>query len=368
MTKKLHATVAVGVWVGMLALLCATERSAAAAERDLAQYFKGKSITVNVGSAPGGGHDVNSRLWAKFGQKHIPGNPRMIVKNIPGGGGARALRTTFSAAPDGFTMANLAPRWPTLALLGDDTGIPNFKLETLLIIGSPVNVPVPRLVCSRSDVAKSWREVLALKKPLTFGSGEQGGTSNRPVELLQLIRGEKSPFRVVHGYDGIAESMAAFDRGEVNGIANCSERDVPRLFPEWVKQRRFAPLFWWDGPSDPNYLEQLGVTPKELPHFLELPGVELSKEQLTVFETANALGRFTRAMVLPPGVPGDIVRGLQEAYRKTMQDPEFIQAMETAGYDVGYGDPKNFRQIMDAARTLSPQGKDLFRKLLGVQK
>jgi hypothetical protein len=199
----------------------------------LGSYFNGKTITVIVGSAPGGGYDVTARLVARFAGKHLPGSPSFVVQNLPGGGQLRGLRAAMKAKPDGFTVGMLHPRFVVRQLVGID--VPDLDLKTVKVLGTPSGVRRPRVWCTRKSLATTWKEVLKLGRPVIVGANEAGGLAGTlGPEFVEAIGG---PVKMVFGYGGASEAMAAFDRGELDSVQYCTEEYVPRLFPEWIAKK-----------------------------------------------------------------------------------------------------------------------------------
>ena len=343
-------------------LLCIFTASAveSASTRDMQQYFAGKTITIIVGSSAGGGADYNARLFARYASKHFPGKPNFIVQNLPGSDQLRGLQAGMRARPNGLTAASLNARWAIQSILGEDLG--PFDIRTTRIVGSPIAAGRPELFCTERKVAASWKDVLALKSPLTF-AGEVGGRSSLGALLLEFVG---APVKNVTGYGGVAEEAAAFNRGELSSFA-CNEATVPRLFPEWLEQKRLVPHFWWDLPSTPEYLAKMAAPPK-LPNLLELPGVKFSPETKTVVDVSLKMFAFTRAIVLPPEVPEDVYQAWVKGYATTIQDPELVETAVKGGHEIQLGHAEDFIKTINLTKTLSPNGLALFKKLMVAQK
>jgi len=320
------------------------------------QYFKGKTVTVIVGSAPGGGADFNARLFTRFADRHFPGKPRFIVQNMPGSDQLKGLQAGVRAKPDGFTGVSLNARWAIQSMLGED--LSPFDIKTARIAGSPIAGSRAELVCVDSKIAKSWQDVVARKTPLTF-AGAPGSRSSIGVFLLELLG---QPFKPITGYGGVAEQAAAFDRGELTSYA-CNEATVPRLFPEWLSEKRLVPLFWWDVPSQPEYLQRMGAS-EPVPNVLDLPGVNYPADARTVLDVSLKMFAFTRAIVLPPATPDDVYQQWVESYAATHQDPELIKVGADGGYDISLGRVEEFSEALKSFQTLSPEGRELFKKLM----
>jgi hypothetical protein len=351
-----HAVI-VAATISVLGASLATATQAQAQGRDMAQYFKGKTITVIVGSAAGGGADFNARLFAQNASKHFPGNPTFIVKNMPGADQLTGLQAGVRSKGDGLTAASLNARWAIQSILGEDLG--PFNIRTARIAGSPIAGGRAELFCTERKIAGSWDQFLALKEPVRF-AGEAGGRSSLGALLLEMVG---APVKNVQGYGGVAEETAAFDRGEMTAMA-CNEATVPRLFPEWITQKRLVPHFWWDLESKPEYLKSLGVASGKLPNMLDVPGVKFPAETKTVVDVSMQMFAFTRAIVLPPDTPDDIYQQWVKSYAAVHADPEVIAAGAKGGIEIQLGKADDFLKAVDQAKTLSKDGLELFRKLM----
>ena len=338
-----------------LSILGASVMSQAEA-RDMEQYFKGKTITVIVGSAAGGGADFNARLFARYADRHFPGKPTFIVQNMPGSDQLKGLQAGMRAKPDGYTVASLNSRWAIQSILGED--LAPFDIKTARIAGSPIAQGRAELFCTDRKVAASWEQAMAMKTPLTY-AGAPGSRSSIAPALLEMLG---VPFKTITGYGGVAEEVAAFDRGELTANA-CNEATVPRLFPEWLTQKRLYPLFWWDTPSKPEYLQKMGAT-QPVPNVLDLPGVKFPSDAKTVMDVSLKMFAFTRAIVLPPETPDDIHQQWVKSYAATHQDPELIEAGAKGGNDILLGKAEDFQEALKSFQTLTPQGRELFKKLM----
>ena len=334
---------------------------------DAEAYFSGKTIEIVVGFAPGGGYDTFSRLVARFSQQYFPGEPRFVVKNLPGGGSRRALTYTMVADPDGLTTHSIHSSIPHAALRGEDLG---FDFSQAPIIGG-VDCALPTstgsLYTPRS-VATSWDEVLA--KGLTLINGmtqpdEGGGTVPRWMEMLG------APIQNITGYGGSSEIMAAFDRGELSATTRGSYTSVPRLYPEWVTDKYHVPILRWgvDPEEDPQYLEWIQQLDAPVPpHVYEV--VESTEGQRLILETVLSLNsQFGRTWILPPGTPQEIVDVWREVLRLTAHDDGYHEAANIAGYEPFYCSPEELTDIFaNGKRALEEQPEllPIYYRLMGV--
>ncbi len=324
--------------------------------RDLAKVFNSKPVKIIVGSAPGGGYDTFSRMVARFSGKYLPGNPRFVVKNIPGGGQLRGLRAAMRAKPDGLTLGLLHPRFVQRELTGTD--VPDFDLKTVRVLGSPSANRVSRIWCTRRSIATTWDEVKKVGRPLTNGDSAPGASFGMGPQFVSEMGG---PIKMVYGYGGTSEIMAAFDRGETDSVDRCTAEHVPRLFPRWVTEKIVAPIFWWEKEPSRDWLASIGA--KTIPHILKV--VDTNNDQRQALKLAVRFNTFSRTFVTQPGVPDDMYNAWKKAFEATTRDPGFIKAAAAAGFDVGLGTAEDFNQLVKSFERLSPAGVKLLKRLIG---
>ncbi|MEK9659940.1 MAG: hypothetical protein VW450_08370 [Chloroflexota bacterium] len=338
-------------------------------QRDLAAYFQGKTIVVNVGFSPGGGYDTFSRLMAKHIARYIPGNPKLVVRNLPGAGGERVFKATFTDLPaNGLATAILHPRFVKSELLGID--VEHFDLNTVRIVGTASAVNETQSYYVKRATATTWAEVLASGKTLTDGATAPGDTGSVGPTFVQLLGG---PIKMIYGYGGTNEIAAAFDRDELAGTSRGNYTSAPRLYPEWIASKSIVPLFRWgaEPADDPLYSDY--VT-KDLgaaipPHVYDI--VSPSEGQKAVFEATEVINdNLQRTFLLSPDTDEDIVQAWQEAFEAMVADPAFVADALTAGYSTGYaGEAKMRVALANAKKALDadPALKDLFTALAGAE-
>lgn len=353
-------------WLGMVLVsiamvaTVATRAAAAEGERDLAEYFGGKLVTVIVGSAPGGSYDFFSRMLAIYGRQYLPGQPRIIVQNRTGAGGARALRSVYERPHDGLTIGTMSPTLTQAIVLGADLGVPGFDLATHRWVGGTLNLDATGMVASRTEVAKNWDGVLALDRKITVGASTPGGRNTIGADFLALLGG---PIRMVYGYGGNAEIFPALDRGELEGIG--VGRAVPRLFPDWAKTKFISFLYYW-GPhpsKDPDMSALLkGYGAKAPPHVSEV--WDVSEEHLKVLNISVGLSNVaSNAYYLPPGVPDEVYEAWVKVFERMVENPEYRKISATAGYSVNLATPRDIEKVLLLARQLSPESLEFYRTL-----
>ena len=327
---------------------------------DAEQYFGNKTIRIAVGASPGGGYDTFSRIVAAAAERYFPESTRFVVQNLPGSGQYRGLRAVLDAEPDGLTMGPTHSRWfQRQTLVGD---IPKFDLEAIHILGSPSFTVGGDAFCVDRSVATSWEQVLDEGIILTMGASAPG---NEPA--VEFMAANGGPFKIIYGYGGTSEIMAAFDRGELNFTNRCGPGTVPRLFPEWIEQQRLVPLFYEKKPVDDEYLARLGHS-GPLPSFLELPGLDVNQSQLDALQANLLITEISRVYLLPEGTPDDIKQYWQSRFDLIVEDAQFIDSVIIAGYEdsYGYGRSEEILDIVRKVQALSPEAKQIMLDISGV--
>lgn len=355
MSKRFLYPTRLGIIV--IALFGIVSTSLAQAPKDLAEHFNSKPLTIIVPTSPGGGYDTFARMVARFVGKYLPGNPRFLVQNIPGGGQLRGLRTTMRSRPDGLTIGMLHPRFVQRELAGVD--VPDFDLKTVRVLGTPSGIRRSRIWCVQRSIATDWEGILKLNRPMTSGGDQPGAAFGLGPQFVEALGG---PIKMVYGYSGTSEIMAGFDRGETDGVDRCVEENVPRLFPNWIKKKYVAPIFWWEHEPSSDWLGQLGA-PGKIPHIHEV--MKPNEDQKNAFEVANHFLVFSRLFVTPPGVADNVYEAWRDGFEKTTRDPGFLKAADAAGLDVGLGSAEDFRSSLKKFDALKPEGRNLFKKLIG---
>lgn len=294
--------------------LLATVSSAIAAE-PAAEFYKDKTITLTIGADPGGTYDVPGRLLARHLPNHIPGNPRMVVQNMPGAGSAKAANYIYGAAPqDGTALVSLLNTLVLSKTLGQ------VKLQADLTklqwIGN---------MSKQAEVVLVWHTAPAKtiddarKIPLIMGATSSGANTGMMPRILNRVLGTK--FQVVTGY-GFAHLDVAMERGEIHGQAGAAWMPKGK-YADYVKAGKLRVLLQ-GGFRDPSL--------KGVPLLEDLVKKGTPDAQIVeLFSSPTALGKPT---IAGPGVPKDRVELLRKAYEETMADPAFLAEADRVGVPI----------------------------------
>lgn len=275
-----------------------------------APFYQGKTVTIIQGRDPGGTGDIRARALLPFLQKHLPGNPNVVMEYMPGGGSRKAANHLFtSVTPDGLTIGNMSSGMVTAAVLKAKGVL--YDLDKFVYLGSPFSSHHSVFV-TRKELDLNTLEKLRNASGLRIGGQSVGFSTYNEGRLFAYILRLKAP-TFVTGYGG-AELDPALLRGELDGRATSADT-VLRRNPDWLTKNLVD-------------FHSIIEVPKGDKHkqFASLPEIETlaqSEADRKVVRLQRAFRVTGQPFVGPPGMPRDRIAVLQEAFRKSYLDPEF---------------------------------------------
>ncbi len=284
------------------------------------EFYAGKTVDLVVGNAPGGGFDIYARTIAQHLPGHIPGEPAIVVKNMPGAGGARAGHYVSAVAPkDGLTIGAVMPG-TIMAPLLDDKPDTTFDPRKVTYLGT---ANTGTYVCVTLNRSKTKTFEQALRQKTIFGGVAAGNSVNDIANLVKNMTGAK--FDLVAGYKGTVEIALAVERGELDGVCGWNWSSVKSQKPDWVTNHRL------------NFLAQIGLEPN--PELTRMGAPEIwpyikDEEDRKVAEIVISQQMFERPYFTASGLPPERVTALRAGFQATMRDPEFLADAEKVGLDV----------------------------------
>ena len=277
-------------------------------------FYQGKSITLIIGNQAGGQYDLWARHIANHVAKQIPGNPNIVVQNMPAAGSLVAANYLYNVAkPDGLTIGAIIPGIYTDQLIGRKEV--QFDWAKFNWIGTPEQTEW--LFITRADSPyKSIEDMRSATEPPKCGTTGSGSFVHQVPKLLEEVLGMK--LTLVSGYTGGPDVDLAIERGEVR----CRSISVTAFFGRepyisWGKKGFVHSLAQTGKKRDP--LVENVPTIYELMDQYKTP--EIGRRLATVMLASNIFGR---PWLTPPGVPAERVRILREAWNRTMKDEEFL--------------------------------------------
>ena len=326
------------------ALMMALTLAQPAAAQAPAEFFKGKTLTIYVGLSAGGGYDMNARLLSRHIGKYIPGNPTVVVRNMPGAGGLVMTNHVANVSPrDGLHLGAPQRGVPFEPLLGQDSKA-KFDPRTLNWIGSVNSDTSLALVHKRTGI-KTWKD---LRNRDTIIAGTGVGTESVVVPyVLRNLMGLK--FKVIAGFPGGSEMNLALARGEVDGRGTFSWTSVKPNYKEWIESGDYVVLF------------QMGLRKhKDLPDVplvIDLAESEDLKRLLKIQFTAFELGR---PIFAAEGVPADRIAALRKAFDDAMKDKDLMREAEKSDQEVN---PMSGAEMQEIFKEIYETPKDLVARL-----
>src|SRR5438270_1155236 len=274
----------------------------------VADFYTGKSINLVIGYAPGGGYDLYARTLGRHIARHIPGNPQIIVQNMPGAGSIKAANFLYTIAPkDGTTFGGFSRGTPIDPLLGRGEGV-QFEAAKFNWLGSISNEVG---VCAfRSAVGiKSFDDMR--NKPFVIGATGVGADSDVfPTVLRKMF---KLPMKVVAGYASAAEVVVAIKRNEVDGRCGWSWSSLVSWNRELYESKQIDVV-----------LQLAAKKIDELSNVPLITDVAETDNQRTALKLIVSRQTMARPYVAPPGIPADRLAALRTAFETTMKDPAFL--------------------------------------------
>jgi tripartite-type tricarboxylate transporter receptor subunit TctC len=297
-------------------------------------FYRGRTLQIEVGTGPGGGYDANARLVASHIGEFIPGHPRIVVGNLPGGGGIRAANALFNTLPrDGSVIGTFSNAMITAPLLGAGQAL--FKPEQFGWIGSASRED-GICIATQSAQIHSWSDVQS--REIIVGATGPGTTTYMYPTMLRNLFGAK--FKLVAGYTDSEQIAFALDHGEVQSV--CQTYSSLKVdHSDWFSSGFVTPF--------------LALGFGRLTDFPQLPSAtEFAKDEREqqILKTILAPTAAGRPFVAPPGVESDRLHALQKAFTDMTKDPSYVAAAQGERMDVQPASGNDLTQLVQQIYTL----------------
>jgi tripartite-type tricarboxylate transporter receptor subunit TctC len=301
--------------LALLALLIGPQ--AASAQDAVADFYRGRTVTLIVGYSAGGGYDTYSRILARHLGKHIPGNPTIVVQNMPGAGSLKMTNYLYNVAPkDGSTIGIFSRGMAMEPLIGGSNVA--FDSTKMTWLGSGTN-EVSVFVTWHTSPVKTWHDIIT--KDFTVGGEGSGSDPDTYALLLKNAFGAK--LRLITGYPGTAEIAIALERGEVDSRASWSWSSLKTLKPTWIAEKKV------------NFPVQLNLTKgaelEDVPLITEFATSDKQRQMLKLILSRQEMARPYAG---PPGIPDDRKAAMRKAFDETWADPDLLAEMKARGQEV----------------------------------
>jgi tripartite-type tricarboxylate transporter receptor subunit TctC len=307
------------------------------------QFYAGKALDLVIGYPPAGSNDTYARLLARHLGRHVPGNPNVVPKNMPGAGSFQALGNIYNVAPkDGSVIGIGAPTAPLDEKLGTQ-GV-RFKTAELNWVGridSLINI----VFMWKTSPVKTVADAQKTESTLS-GTGAGSTVSVYPTVMNNVL---KTKFKLIMGYRGSNEAQLAVERGEVEGHST-SWTAVKVAHPDWLPSKSITILVQFGLNRHPEL--------PDVPTVVELARTDEERAILRAVMNATEVGT---AFFTTPGAPADRVEALRRAFDATMKDPEFLDEARRTSLTVNPLAGEELQKLVVEVSNLSPDLLDKVR-------
>lgn len=339
MTRKLN--------LRLLATAAFLASAASACADPVADFYKGKTVTMIVSSSPGGGYDLLSRTVTRHLPKHLPGNPNVVVRNMPGAGGIITAKHLYTAAVrDGTVIGGVQNNVPYEPLFG--TKQADYDSNKLNWLGTP-SIEIGLLFVWHDSKFKTIDDVR--KWEFTAGASGHNSAPAFYSRVLNELLGTK--IKVIAGYPGQNEAYIAIERGELDSYGVTFWSSLTSTKQQWLRDKKI------------NILVQYGPEKEaDLPDVPYAPDLVKNADDKALFEAAYGPLAAGRPFLMPPEIPADRLAAMRKAFMDTFVDPAFQAEAKAANLIVDR--PRSGEELqaqIARAYKVSPQIIERLRKI-----
>lgn len=287
------------------------------AAENVADFYKGRTVSIVIGHEVGTGFDIYGRVLARHLGRYIPGNPGIVVQNMVGASGITATNWLYNVAPkDGTVMATFVHTVPFEPLFGNAAA--KYDPAKLTWIGN-MEESVGTCGVSTASGITTFDELR--EKEIVFGATGATGPLSKFALALKNLLGAK--IKLVHGYKGSASVKIAIQRGEVHGICGLPISTLRSFWRDELESGRFKPIIQLSGKKSAELAS--------IPHVDDYAKTTEDRQIFGLIFGAQALGRV---FVSPPDMPAERTRTLRQAFMATMEDKQFLADAATTQIDI----------------------------------
>ena len=318
-----------------------------AATEEGSKALSGKTIRIIVGYSPGGGFDTLTRVIARHLPKHLPGNPKIIVSNMTGAGGAVALNYVYSrGTPDGLTWVASDGALVLSKILGLQG--PEFDVDKFPWLGVGQTEIQACMVMTRTGITTA-EQFLRSPAPIRLASTVPGDSPHiRPVIAAEAVGAN---FKIIQGYPGTADMRLAMQSGDAD--AACWGWESMKVTAADMMQRKEAIPILQIG------LERHPDLPN-VPNILDFP---MSNDAKTMLRLVSAPGVIAKLFAVSPGTPQPVLNVLRKGFAETLKDPELKSDAEKSKMSISYVSAEQVTKIIKEMNSTAPELKQKVAKV-----
>ncbi len=297
----------------------ATATAPGANAQSVESFYKGKTIAVVIGYAPGGTYDATARLLTRHMGRHIPGEPAMVPQSMPGSGSVKAILHTYGVAPrDGTALAMVARSYPIDPLFNPESE--KYDPVKFNPIGS-TSTEVSTAVTWHTSPVKTLGDLLKPGVSITAGATGTTDDTGRFPQLTKNLTG--ADIKIVLGYPGGNDVTLALEKGEVDARFGWSWGSVKSRSKQWLDEKKINIILQMALKKAPDL--------PDTPFIMDFAKTELDRQAM---ELIFAPQSFAWPLIAPPDVPADRLAALRRAFAATMKDEKFIAEAEKLAIEV----------------------------------
>lgn len=311
-------------------------------------FYKGKQLVIIVSAYAGSSYDLYPRVAAKHLSMHIPGNPKIVIKNMPGASGLLAANWLYNVArKDGLTIGAIHRTLP----LAQALGVPQARFDPVKFqwLGTPVQETASCFV--RSDTPyKTIEDLVETSEPVKMAATQP----RSDIYIVPLLLNDmlKTKMKVTPGYSGIGTAALAVEKGEVDGVCGWGYASLSAIKSDWFK-RNFIRILLQIGREKHSGLP-------DIPLASDLIKSPKHARLLKVYDTQLSVGR---PWVVPPGVPAERVKVLRKAFTDAVNDPQFLKDAAKAKIQVNPLSGEELQGLVEEMVDVSPEDRGPLKKV-----
>ena len=320
-----------------------------AVAQSVAEFYAGKQVSFIVGASPGGGYDTQARLVARHLGKHIPGNPTIVVQNMPAAGSLAATNYIYNVAAKDGTVIALVMRG-MLLIKNWNPAAARFDLARLNWLGS-INSEVAVTAAWHTAPLRTAQDLF--ERELIVG-GTSGVDPETTPRLFNALIGTK--FKIINGYPGTTEIILAMEKGELQGIADWSWSSMKVARPDWLRDRKVTLLMQAALQNEPELAD--------VPSALDFVRNDADRKVMELYLTQKAVAR---PVIAPPGIPTDRLAALRTGFSALARDNEFLADARRTQLEVAPISGAAVDKVISLITSAAPETAERLGKAIGSQ-
>ena len=328
--------------LGLALLFAAPKPASAQSSQD---FYKNKQVRMIIGHSVGNDYDLAGRFLARYLAKHIPGEPTIIVQNMPAAASIAAANFLYAQAPrDGTVFGSFSRNVPSQALMAQA----NLEADPRRFnwLGA---TSLPARVCARWITAPIKTPADLFTQEFIVGGAGAGSSLSILPTVFNHVLGTK--FRLILGYKGTTDVVLAMERGEVQGA--CASYGQFRIYEQLIRDGKLV------------FLVRAEETPiPEIPDVSSIFDFAKTTEQRQLMRFIFSSTEFGRPYVFPPDVPKERVETMRKAFAEALQDPALIAEATKMRMDMTYRPPDQLERLVADLYETPPALIETVKKLV----